>query len=114
MQEFALHAAVTELFGILGINSENPNEFTDYLLGKSKIKLDNFKEKMQLSTTNQVARLNVFQEKHKGNRKIEPLLTLISSVVDDSVESFDGATLANSTPNITRSQSMIVIWDSKY
>jgi hypothetical protein len=104
MQEFALHAAVTELFGILGLDKENPNDMTDYILGKSKMKLDRFKEKLNSLTENQNARLCVFQEKHKANKKIEPLLNLLTTSEDlmDSII-VDGTTLASSTPNKTRS-----------
>lgn len=112
MQEFALHAAVTELFSIIGMEKENPNDMTDYLLGKSKMKLDSLKEKLNGLTENQTARLCIFKEKHKVNRKIEPLLNLIVSASDEYVDSVvvDGTTLASSTPNITRSQSMIVLF----
>jgi hypothetical protein len=103
MQEFALHAAVTELFGILGLDKENPNDMTDYILGKSKMKLELFKEKLNSLTENQNARLCVFQEKHKTNKKIEPLLNLLAASEDFDSIVVDGTTLASSTPNKTRS-----------
>ena len=106
MQEFALHAAVTEVFSILEIERENPEEITDFLLGNSKVKLDFLKEKLHSLTETQTSRIFLFQDKHRNNKKVEPLLNLINSFdcLSDTT-GIDGTTLA--TPS--RSSSMITV-----
>ena len=102
MQEFALHAAVTELYGILGLEKENPNDMMDYLLGKSKMRLD-LKDKLNSLTESQNARLSHFQDKHKTNKKMDMLLNFLTTS-DESIDSIavDGTTLGGCTPIKTR------------
>ncbi len=97
MQEFALHAAVTELYGILGLEKENPNDMMDYLLGKSKMRLD-LKDKLNSLTESQNARLSYFQDKHKTNKKMDILFNCLTS--EESIDSnVDGTTLMSCTPD---------------